>query len=676
MGPAARNSIIISGTDNFCRVSGAYSLAMSASKRRRRHLVAAICALWFALVCSSAVARSAPDDSGPAADGMTLSLAALGAEPTLLFYGGQGTVSLTIPVPKGMAVESLDAVVEMPVNVSAATVTTVQDDRVLSRVDLPPSGGAISIPLRDAKITENAVAVTLHGYLTAAPGYCPDPSNPLRLVDANIRYLGQESPPRAVADFLPPVLTQLAVFLPRSPTRAESETAMRLAQAVVAHYGKQYPKVTVTALPDGLDTPPEASVPLQRQIVFRESPNSGITLQGEAGVPSLLVSGPADRLIDQGRLLSSEMGRLAVSSKAVVGPLRPSPLLPPKVTTLRDLGQPGIRATALAPQVSIGLDQTRFGRAVHGVRVHLRGSHTPLPPAVGGQVVASVGGEIIDRWPVDKSGSIDRWVNIPDELLMRYTNLVVAVDISGDTGRCGEFQPITLTVNGNSQIDSGVAQSPLPGGFQAIPQTLMPRVEIGFNDGFDDTRRAIAIVVALQRLSALPFDITATSLTEAINSPSSAILISAGGWSDGRITLPVSTGSANQITVEHVDGTPADGTLTLEPTQKFASLQTKYDGNRMLLIATSNNAPDLLDNLLGWINADVPRWSRVTGAVLVGISDRDPVVVGTESPRNMDAQITQSRFQARWLIDAAAVALVLLAVGLVVRRRARSRCEP
>ncbi|WP_138229572.1 hypothetical protein [Mycolicibacterium aubagnense] len=648
---------------------------MRAAQRRISRIVAAML-LVLAIVCWLPVAQSAPGDGGQVAAAPNLSLAALGSEPTLLFYGDQGVISLTIPVPKGMAVDGLDAVVEMPVNVSAATVTAVQDERVLSRVDIPGSGGPISIPLRDAKIADNALTVTLHSYLTANQGYCLDPSNPLRLVAAHIRYLGQELPPRAVADFLPPVLTELILFLPRNPTRAESETTMRMAQAVVAHYGKQYPKVTVTALPDGRDTPPEPSGPLQRQIVVRESPNAGVMLEGEAGVPFLVVSGPADRLLDQARLLSSELGRLAVSSKAVVGPLRPSPLLPPKVTTLRDLGQAGLRATALAPQVSIGLDQTRFGRAVHGVRVQLRGSHTPLPPSVAGQMMVSVGGQVVDRWPADKSGSFDRWVDVPDDLLVRYTDLVVTVDISGNTGRCGEFQPITLTVNGDSQIESSAAKPPVPGGFQAVPQTLMPRMEIGFDGGFDDTRRAAAIVVALQRLSALPFDITATSVAEAISSPAPAILISANGWSDGRITLPVSVGSADHITVQHVDGTPADGTLTLDPAQKFATLQTKYDGDRMLLIATSNNAPDQLDDLLGWINADVSRWSRVSGGVLIGMADRDPVVVGTKDVRITDALVAQSRLHPWWVLDAVVVTLILVGGTVVVRRRRRRRRAP
>src|SRR6185503_17281852 len=126
----------------------------------------------------------------------------------------------------------------------------------------------------------------------------------------------------------------------------------------------------------------------------------------------------------------------------------------------------GVNATAFKPQVVIGLDQTRLGRPVRDVRVRLQGSYTPLPSTVGGQVVVSVGGETIDRWAADSSGAIDRWVSIPQPKLQRHTNLSVAVDIAGNTGQCGEFQPVTLTIDGATAIDSTPADPPEPAGFQ------------------------------------------------------------------------------------------------------------------------------------------------------------------------------------------------------------------
>jgi hypothetical protein len=371
-----------------------------------------------------------------------------------------------------------------------------------------------------------------------------------------------------------------------------------------------------------------------------------------------------------------DFGRLALSSKAVAGPLRSSPQLPPDVTTLRQLGQPGVNATALAPQVSIPLDQTRLGRPAHDIRVHLRGSYTPLPSSVGGQLVAAIGGETIAHWPTDNTGVIDRWVDVPDRLLQRYTNLGVAVNITGNTGRCGEFQPVTLVIDGDSPVESKLAKPPLPGGFQALPQALMPRVEIGMGGEFDDTRRAVAILVGLQRLSALPIDTVVTSLQEAIASPNPAVLVDADGWTDDRITLPVNGNSAGDIVVENVDGTGEQGKLKLDPALRYGSLQTMYDGKRTLLIATSNNAPDQLDALLGWLDSNVERWSRLTGNAIVAAPDRDPVLVATASHEPPTSPIEQRPPTLWWAVGAGVVAVIGLAAWLIIVRGRRSRGQP
>jgi hypothetical protein len=327
--------------------------------------------------------------------------------------------------------------------------------------------------------------------------------------------------------------------------------------------------------------------------------------------------------------------------------------------------------------VSIPLDQTQLGRPAHNIRVHLRGSYTPLPSSVGGQLVAAIGGETIDHWPTEGSGIIDRWVAVPDRLLQRYTNLGLAVEISGNTGRCGEFQPVTLTIDGDSPVESSLAKPPVPGGFQSLPQALMPRVEIGIGESIDDTRRAVAILVGLQRLSALQIDSAVTSLEQAIASPNPAVLVSADAWTDERVPLPVKAHAAGEITVEDVDGTGEQGKLTLSPELRFGSLQTVYHGKRSVLVATSNNAPEQLDALLQWADSDVQRWSRLTGNVLIGAPGREPVVVATAAQEQPEPSPTESRWPLWWAMSAGAVALVAVVGGLIILVRSRrSRGEP
>lgn len=605
-----------------------------------------------------------------------LPLAQLGALANLAFYGIQGTENLDIPVPPGLEPVELVAITQLPVNVRSATITVMQEDRTIARVDVPAGDRApIVIPLAGAEIVDNAVSVTLRTYLLPVDGYCLDPTNPLRLSAGNVTFAGVERTPTVVADFLPPVLRQLTIFVDAEPTRAESDAAVRLATAVAAHYGTQNPDVVVAPLAEGQAGPADPSAPLHRHVVIREGPDTGVSLTTGDGVPALLIAGPPEELANQSRLLTSDLNRLALASKAVAGPLSSTPQLPGDETTLRRMGQPGVNATALSPQVGMGLDQTRLGRSAHSVRVHLQGSYTPLPEAIGGQLVATIAGETIDRWPADPSGTVDRWVDVPDRLLQRYTSLALRLDISGDTGRCGEFQPLTLTIDGDSPVLSSPADPPVPGGFQSIPQSLMPRTAVGMDGGFDDTRRAVAIMVGLQRLSALPIDTAVMPVADAVGDRGPAVLISADEWTDERVRLPIAADADGEITVERADAPGKTTTLTLDPAVGYGSLQVVHDGTRSLLVATSNDAPEQLDGLLGWLGQNVERWADLDGTALIGAPGRQPVVFATDSEAADDSQAQMSMGRPWWVWagGAAVATLILLGLGLILMRTRQAR---
>lgn len=635
-----------------------------------------LAAVTLTALLISPVAMSQPPSDGGVSAAPTLPLVQLGAPADLAFYGIQGTETLTIPVPSGLAPVALDVTTQLPVNVQSATVTVMQEDRTLSRVDIPPGERvSVSIPLAGAEIVDNAVTVILRSYLLPVPGYCLDPTNPLRFSDGAVAFAGVEIAPTVVADFLPPVLRQLTIFVSGEPSQAESDATVRLATAVAAQFGSQAPDIIVAPLPDRQSSPPGPSAPLQRQILIREGPDVGVFLVPTDGVPALIIEGPPDALANQSRLLASDVNRLALASKAVAGPLRSTPQLPGDQTTLRRLGQPGVNAVALSPQVNIGLDQTRLGRSAHGLRVHLQGSYTPLPESIGGQLVASIAGETIDRWPADPSGAIDRWVDVPDRLLQRYTNLGLRLDISGDTGRCGEFQPLTLTIDGESPVLSSPADPPVPGGFQSMPQSLMPRTVVGLGGGFDDLRRATDIMVGLQRLSALPIDTSVMPLADAVADSAPAVLVSAERWTDDTITLPIEPGADGELTVQRAGEPGETTTLTLDPALRFGSLQTVYDDGRSMLVATSNDAPEQVDALLSWLGENVQRWSGLDGTAVIATADRQPVVYGATQSEEQDTDESSAPNAGlpwwAWAAIALAAVSVVLAVAVIVARARR-----
>ncbi|MCZ4552789.1 hypothetical protein [Gordonia rubripertincta] len=625
--------------------------------------------------CALPSAVAAPGDGGSPSQSPVLALPTLGAGDTLSFFGQQGTQTVTIPVPSGLAPSELRATVELPPNLQGGSISAVQQDRTLSRVDVPTADRApITIPLRGASVVENSVAITLQSFLEPTGGLCVfDKADPMRLTDASVAFTGTETAPMSVAEFLPPVLEKLTVSVPETPSQSESNAAVALSSAVVAYYGAQPVEVLVQGLPAGRNAPDTPSAPLERQITIIEQPTSGVTLLEGPGVPALVISGPAAELSNQTLLLTSDISRLAVSSRAVAGPLRVSPQLPPDSTTLRDLGEPGISATALTdPQVSIGIDQTRLGRPAGNIRVNLKGSYTPLPPNYGGQVVVSVGDQVISRWVADPNGTIDKWVDIPDRLLQRFTDLNVAVDAAGDTGGCGQSSPITLTIDGDSPVQSTPADPPVPPGFQSIPQAFMPSVQIGLTVGsLADTARASSIVTGLQRLSSVPIETTVVPLGEAVSSSNPAILISADGWNEPGIDLPVSTTAGGPIDIEGVESSGEKTTLTLDPAVAFGSLQTVRDGDRTVLVASSTGAAGQLDSLLRWLEADEERWITLNGNALIAVPDRDPIAMITDADSQQSTSGDDDNKQlVRW-IGAGVLVAIALGVGFLILRSRR-----
>ena len=649
----------------------ANALPHGCSRLTRRALPICAAVLFAAATALPGIAVAEPEGDMSLANSPTLGLRTIGVDSTIALYGVNGVQTLTLPVQPGLTPAELAATVAPPVNSLGGTLEVSQDERIISRVPLPQNQAPIAIPLTGARVVDNAVTVVLRSYLNLPEGYCVfGATNPLRLTGTEVRYTGQELAPATVADFLPPVLQRLTLAVPANPSRAESDAAVRLATTTVARYGPQRTEIDVIST-DGALRPP---VPLERQIVIREGEAPGVSLQGPNAVPALLITGSAADLANQARLLSSDLSQLAVQSSAVVGPLATVPQLPSDRTTIRKLGQPGVNATDLVnPRVTVPLDQTRIGRSVKDVRVHLQGSYTPLPEGLAGQVTVGVGGEMLDRWATESSGRIDRWIDVPQRLVERYTNLDIAVDAAGNTGRCGEFQPITLTIDGESAVETQLASPPSPIGFQSLPQALMPRMEVGIDDGFDNLRRAVHIVTGLQRLSGLPFDTAVVPRAEAIASTNPAIVVSPDGWNDDRVTLPVAVDSDGVITVENVDDSGDSSTLALDPAVGFGSLQTLYSGGRTLLVATSSQSPAELDRLLTWLDSDIDRWSGLAGNSVVSMPGREPIQLTTPAAAEEVDAAAGDRKPLYLAIGVGALALVVLGAGLVVQRGRRSQ---
>jgi hypothetical protein len=642
----------------------AYNAAMKRSLPRRLCALAGVIAMLI-LVAPPAAADSGTAGGGAVIEAPTIPLVNLGAQSTIEFFPHRdiSVAGLTFPVPDGLTPVALNATLEIPVNLRFGNLTVTQDDRTISRMELPTKDQTpVVIPLTGTKVTGDSVSLTLTSTLLPMENYCWDPLTPIRLVNGSITFAGTETVPKTISEFLPPLLRKLTIVVPSKPTQQESNAAVQLAAAIEDRYGAQFPEVSVIPLVDRSYVYVEPGAPLERQIVIRESPDKGLALQGNTGVPTLVISGVGDELTNQTRFLSDAAARFAYSPNAVAGPLQNKQKFAGDTTTLDQLNQTGLSAEALWPEVGINLEQTRWGHALSHVRVHVIGSHTPLPNNFGGEVLAAVGGQTIGRWPTEYNGTIDRWVDIPDKLLTRSTGLQISVHTTGDAGHCGDYLPISLKIDGKSEVQSSVANPPIPKGFPSLPQALMPHIQIGISDdAYNDTVRAIQIMVGLQQMSAVPLTTKVTSLKQAVDSRDPAVLISAGAWPVQTIPLPFNAEQGN-VTIEGIDAGGESVTLSIDPSVHFGSLQTAFDGHRSVLIATSNAAPGQLDELLRWLNAERGRWFGLDGREVISVPGHEPITVANP-PSDVAAQPSTHEDNYTWVWWVAGAWVVVAAVG-------------
>jgi hypothetical protein len=95
------------------------------------------------------------------------------------------------------------------------------------------------------------------------------------------------------------------------------------------------------------------------------------------------------------------------------------------------------------------------------------------------------------------------------------------------------------------------------------------------------------------------------------------------------------------MTVQGRNAKDEPRTITLEPGAGFGSLQSVFDGERSLLVATSNGAPGQLDRLLRWLGEERGRWSGLDGKALISVAGADPVFIA--SPEVPDAVADDTR---------------------------------
>ncbi|GGG28406.1 membrane protein [Rhodococcoides trifolii] len=653
-----------------------------------RAAVTAVALLAMTATTGPAVSFAQDDVGAP----FELTFTDMGIGKALPLNGPDGRSSVTVPVTPGTTPRALLATALVPMGSGRGWLDVSSDGRTLARADLPEGATSVpfSAPLAGLPVVDNAVTLDVSTASVPAAGDCVGARDgtPVTVVDASVAYAGQPTVPATIAEFLPPVLSRLTVYLPDAPDADQSSAAVALSTAIVERYKSQ--PVRIRLLPESRLDRESPDGPFERSVAISQNTDGSARLiyPTDPSPPTLFVSGSGSALADQVRMITSSVSSLAVSTSASVGALSRPPVLASDTATLDDLGVGTVSGSGSGRvDVTVPIDQTRLGRAAQNVSVHLLGSYTPLPADVGGSVTVTVGDSSLAVLPVDSSGRLDSWVDIPPSVAQRVTDLTVTLATTTAGSGCGTGSSKDLTVDGSTLVTNSADGVPAPGGFASVPQALMPRVDVAMTgQDFADTQRAVTLLAGLQRLSALPLAPQLVSMDDVAGGDAPAVVISPSGTLPDSITLPLRRSGSTTFDVGG-PGSEAETSLTLDGAVPYGSLQVAYDSarQRTVVVASSDDAPGELDRILTWLDADPGRWFGLSGDVLFGSAGRDPISLSSADLAGVvdekDVAATESGSTSNPLVRkifAAGASLLLVAavVAAVVVIRGRRRTPP
>ncbi|MDI9915063.1 hypothetical protein [Rhodococcus sp. IEGM 1379] len=647
--------------------------------RVRRTVVVASAALMVAvsLIGFPAQAQDLGDSSGETTttgEVGAISFTELGRGADVAFPAQDTPVIVTIPVPDGLTATTVIGTLTAPTDFSRGWLEVSADGRFVSRTDFDAGtvgqGLPVSIPLNGLAVADRAITLSMAAHVVPLDDRCYDRSHyqSLSLRDTSVVFDGIEQQPTTVATFFPPILRKATIFVADGSSPAQQSAALQLSTAIVNQYGSQPETVVVEQLPPGQVLPDVAPNLFERAIVVGTDNNAGIELvSAPNGFPVLKIVGDNKTLIPQVSLLAANFDGYWAASKAVVSPDSAVAEISQDAITLEKLRLGTLTASGLNHiEVDVPFSQSQLGRSLKNVSIRLIGTYVPLPNSRSGELSVSLDGKRLESSAANSSGSFDVTVEVPNELLTRNMSVAVALDVTGDF-QCGTSSPSTLTLDPSSTITSSDAFPPVPGGFQSLPQSMLPTVDVGLSRGdFADLVRAQRLVVQMQRLSYMPLQPRVLSFGDAATSPLPTLLIAADGALPTSVKLPMDTVDQGLLRLRG-----------LEFGSAYGALQVMSNSHSEVVALTSNGNPADADAILNWLDGDKNRFARLTGDLVVAPAGAEPFDIGVNvaplgTVAASDVDTGLSLVTVGW-IGLGTVVLMVAAVGglLLVRRRTK-----
>lgn len=597
----------------------------SAAKRRFRttkfvvaRIVLSLSALLFFGVTSIPLLGSIPSSAAPlttqikALPGGLTSLNLLPSDKPVALVTPSGDTFFSIYVPTGTIPVRFEAtlLIRGAVNNGIATITTPTN---VYPVNLTTHAGttSFSAPLNAADVTNGLISIQVAIDLNLnekyiVPNACSVSSDVVAQIETASAILrGSVQTPKVLADFWPPQLNQVNVYVPnlRGQSAAEQRSAELASMQVAAIVAQQYGTSTVIDIKEG--APPSQHInPLVRNVAIEPSirgVTSELALVDAGTAPVLTIRGSGSALVAEARAISRSALTLATSS-VVTSVSATSPTANPASVTVKPDGTRQITLAQLGlttPLEGLGtvdqtlfLSQDQFGASIGSLQIRIQASYTPPPIGGVASFTVLIGNYVVASQRLGTSGVLTMDSYVPASVLSRSQTVDFRLDYSPPGGYCHSgLVPVVVTMTPSSGFSATPGQT-LPAGFSRSPQN----VASGFNVDLvanNDTNLidACELIVSLSQI--LPFEpnVTLVSPSDATKGSETELVVGAGRNTSVKFHAPLVFQPFRSLSS---NGTKV-GYVVRQP---FSAIESFVQNGRDVILAGAYAKSELTNRLL------------------------------------------------------------------------------
>lgn len=620
-----------------------------AGRERGSSTVEWLCVIGLILTILTAEARGEPVDPGSRVVSLT-SIVRLAAPVS--------AQAIRLPIHPGLTPQALTARVALAPGIESGALRVEAEGRAIVTLPLDHAHDRIMIPLAGVVPMSGWLELTFRATTVVARTAChtPNIAGAVELSAFELSLGESPIPPRSTAEFWPPDLNRLDVYLPASAELGEATAALTLS-AFAARLGAEHAvrinvRVLDQALPGG---PADAS---SRTVVIRSAAATQTRLIDGAGTadgewPPLLVTAPAPEL--------------PAAVEALIG-VAPAPGTRSREQwSFEALGRRADQLQATrAADVHIRFSQADVGGPITAAGIRLVGRHAGAP--YGARLLVLINGRLVHSMPLSGAGRFDLYRDIPGVLMARDNDVIVRVSGGSAPASCGG-DAFVVQLDAVSYVDVTHGQA-LPVGFERFPQAFLPEFDVSVDDGsVEGLAIAAQIIAALQRGTRTPLRPRMVRWDAARAGGRPWLAVARRPESTRDLALPLKP-APFRILDSH-----GNELVRLDAKTRFAELVAFTVQGRDALLVTHRDWPDSA-TVLGAALATPSGWAGLSGNVWVVPADGLAFAMRLEGRAGLEAaplvqEVLPIRLGLRRAAFGIAFASVMLFLGWVYPRVVR-----